>query len=292
MSRLAYVNGRYLPHGQAVVHIEDRGYQFADGVYEVCAVLGGCLIDRDFHLERLERSLAALAIPKPMSRAALLVVLGEVVRRNHIVDGLLYLQVTRGVAKRDHLVPAGLRPALVVTARRIDLAALDAKAARGIAVKTLAEIRWRRRDIKAIGLLPNVMAKQEAHAAGAAEAWFVDDDGLVTEGASTNAWIVNAGGQVVTRALSHAILAGVTRRALLGTAADLGLAVVERAFTPAEAMAAREAFITSATAFVTPVIRIDESPVGDGRPGPIAMRLRLAYLEQARAGRGAHANRA
>lgn len=284
MSRVAYVNGAYLPHGQAAIHIEDRGYQFADGVYEVCAVLDGRLIDRDFHLDRLERSLAALAIPMPMGRAALMVVLGEVVRRNRIVDGLLYLQATRGVARRDHVAPAGLTPALVITARRIDRAALDARAAQGVAVKSVADIRWGRCDIKATGLLPNVMAKLAAQAAGATEAWFVDGAGKVTEGASTNAWMVDGEGRVITRALSNAILPGVTRRALLAVAAAEGLAVVERAFTLDEATAAREAFITSATAFVTPVIRIDDKPVGNGRPGPLAMRLRMAYLEQALAG--------
>lgn len=284
MSRIAYVNGRFVPHRDAAVHVEDRGYQFADGVYEVCEVHGGRLIDARRHLDRLERSLGELRIALPMSRAALLVVLTETVRRNRVADGLVYLQVTRGVARRDHAFPAPETvPSVVVTARRTDRAAQERIAEAGAAVITLPESRWARVDIKSVGLLPNVLAKQAAKEAGAREAWFVDQNGFVTEGASSNAWIVDGNGVLRTRPADHGILKGITRQVLFDAARDQGLAIEERAFTVAEALAAREAFISAATTLVMPIVSIDGKPVGKGIPGPVATALRQRFHEFAEA---------
>jgi D-alanine transaminase len=276
--RIAYVNGRYLPHRDAAVHVEDRGYQFADGVYEVCEVRGGRLIDQRRHMERLQRSLAELRIAMPMSLRALDVVLHEVVRRNGVRNGIVYLQITRGVAKRDHAFPADdTRPAIVVTASRIDPAKTERLAADGIAVVTVPDNRWDRVDIKSIALLPNVLAKQAAREQGAREAWFVAGDGTVTEGSSSNAWIVTAGNEVVTRAADRAILKGITRTVLLDVLKAHDLTLVERPFTVAEAVGAREAFITSASQIVMPVVRIDGQPIGNGAPGLIASALRADF---------------
>lgn len=278
MSRIAYVNGRYLPHRDASVHVEDRGYQFADGVYEVCEVLGGRLVDERRHLDRFERSLRELSISMPMSRAALSVVLREVVRRNGVRDGMVYLQVTRGAARRDHAFPApDTVPSVVVTARRTDREAQEALARKGIAVITVPENRWPRVDIKSVSLLPNVLAKQMAKEAGAREAWFVDSSGYVTEGASTNAWIVTADHTIVTRPADSGILKGITRTVAFDVAADLGYTVEERAFTVGEAYAADEAFISAATTVIMPVVRIDGVAVGNGVPGPVATALRLKF---------------
>ena len=284
MSRVAYVNGRFAPHGEAVVHIEDRGYQLADGVYEVWAVFGGRLADAEGHFARLERSLGELRIAMPMSRPALALVLRETVRRNQVKDGLVYLQVTRGVAPRDHAFPTHpVRPALVITAKPVDLAAAEARAAKGIGVVTAPETRWARCDIKTIALLPNVLARQAARERGAGEAWFVDELGLVTEGAASNAWIVDKDGVLRTRDLNANILRGVTRKSLLGLIAGQDLPVSERPFSVEEAKQAREAFITGAGALVTPVVSIDGVPIGDGRPGPVARGLRASYLSDASA---------
>ena len=282
MSRVAYVNGLYVPHAEASVHIEDRGYQLADGVYEVWAVFGGRLADAEGHFARLERSLGELRIALPMSLRALTLVLRETVRRNRVKNGLVYLQVTRGVAPRDHAFPTGpVRPAIVITAKPVDMAAAEAKAARGIGVVTAPETRWARCDIKTVGLLPNVLAKQAARENGAGEAWFVDELGLVTEGASSNAWIVDAEGVLRTRDLNANILRGVTRKSLMELIARDGLEVSERPFSVEEAKQAREAFITGAGSLVTPVVSIDGAPVGDGKPGPLARRLRASYLSEA-----------
>lgn len=278
MSRIAYVNGSYLRHAEASVHIEDRGYQFADGVYEVCGVRGGKLMDEDMHLERLQRSLKELRIAMPMALAALRHVLREVVRRNRISNGMVYFQVTRGVAPRDHpFPPVGTRSAIVVTAKRLNEARVAASVEKGVAVVTMPDQRWARRDIKSVSLLPNILAKQAAREAGAYEAWLVDQDGFVTEGSSTNAWIVDKEGRVVTRALSADILPGVTRRVLLEAARREGIEIVERPFTPEEAKAAREAFISASSAIIIPVVRIDDTVIGNGVPGSITMRLRNAY---------------
>lgn len=283
MSRIAYVNGQYRPHGQATVHIEDRGFQFADGVYEVWSVFDGKLADFEGHLTRLHRSLNELRITIPMSEAALTRVLQETVRRNRIMEGIVYLQVTRGTARRDHPFPAeGTPPSVIVTARSIPLSKSNASAAKGVAVKTHPDIRWGRCDIKTVGLLPNVLAKQAAKEKGAAEAWMVDEAGLVTEGSSTNAWIVDEDGVLRTRDAQANILRGITRAAVMALVADEGLKIEERAFTVDEVKRAKEAFYTSASGFVMPATSIDGTKIGDGKPGPVATKLRDLYLERAR----------
>jgi D-alanine transaminase len=284
MSRWAYVNGRFVRHGEAAVHIEDRGYQLADGIYEVWAVMRGRLVDVEGHFERLTRSLAELCIAEPMGRRALELVLREAVRRNRVSYGLVYLQVTRGVARRDHAFPdPAPPPAIVITAKSLDRVAAEARAARGISVITTPENRWGRCDIKTIGLLPNALAKQAAKEQGAGEAWFVDPDGLVTEGASSNAWIVDRDGVLRTRDTTANILRGVTRKTVMGLVGELNIRLDERAFTPEEARSAREAFITGAGALVMPVVAVDGTPIGDGKPGPVAQRLRALYILNAQA---------
>ena len=282
MSRIAYVNGRYLPRREATVHVEDRGYQFSDGVYEVCEVRDGRLIDERRHVERLQRSLGELRIPLPMSPAALGVVMRETIRRNRVHDGIVYLQITRGVARRDHAFPPpGTQPSIVVTARNLDMARSERAAAAGVAVVTLPDNRWERVDIKSISLLPNVLAKQAAREQGAGEAWFVDRDGKVTEGSSSNAWIVTMGGKVVTRAADKGILRGITRTVLIGAIEAQGLTLEERPFTVEEAYGAREAFLTAASQVVLPVVRIDGRPVGNGAPGSVATALRKDFHRHA-----------
>jgi D-alanine transaminase len=278
MSRIAYVNGRYLPMRAAMVHVEDRGYQFGDGVYEVCEVREGRLIDERRHLARLKRSLDELRIRQPMSPRALGVVLREVIARNRIGYGTVYLQVTRGVARRDHAFPVPeVAPSLVVTARPLSGARNEALAAKGIAVISVPDNRWGRVDIKTIGLLPNVLARQSAIEQGARDAWFVDKDGAVTEGASANAWIVTPAGTVVTRPADHGILSGIARTVLFEVIKGQGLTVEERAFTLREAYDAPEAFVTAASQIVLPVVRIDRHAVGDGKPGPVATALRREF---------------
>ena len=285
MSRIAYVNGRYLPMRDAMVHIEDRGYQFGDGVYEVCEVRGGRLIDERRHLARLKRSLDALRIRAPMSPNALGAVLRETVARNRIGYGIVYLQVTRGVARRDHAFPApDVPPSLVVTARSLNMTRNEALAGKGIAVISVPDNRWGRVDIKTIGLLPNVLARQAAVEQGARDAWFVDKDGAVTEAASANAWIVTDAGALVTRQADHAILRGITRTVLFDVIEAQGLRVEERGFTLDEAYAAREAFVTSASQIVLPVVRIDGRAIGDGKPGPVAIALRREFHRYAERG--------
>lgn len=282
MSRIAYVNGRYLPHDRAAVSIEDRGFQFADGVYEVCEIRGARLVDERRHVDRLLRSLRELQIAVPMSRAALGVVLRETVRRNRVRDGLVYFQVTRGVARRDFVFPAAdTPPTVVVTARSSEPARVELAAGEGISVVTTRDIRWERVDIKSVGLLPNVLAKQAAREQGAKEAWLVDAAGQVTEGGSSNAWIVTADGKVVTRPAESGILRGITRTVLLDVAAAQGLVLEERPFTVEEAYQAREAFVTSATQIVMPVVRIDGRPIGNGAPGLVATALRREFHRHA-----------
>jgi D-alanine transaminase len=283
MPRLAYVNGRFVRQAEASVSIEDRGFQLSDGVYEVWAVFDGRLVDSEGHFARLQRSLGELSIDPPMGRAALDLVLRETIRRNRIGAGTVYLQVTRGAAPRDHAFPSPTpKPTLVVTARRGDPKDAAARAAAGVKVITLADIRWGRCDIKSIGLLPNVLAKQAAREQGAFEAWLVDAQGLVTEGAASNAWIVDAEGVLRTRDLGSNILRGVTRLSLFDLAREEGLEVQEQAFTVAEAKSAREAFLTGAGALVMPVVRIDDTVIGDGSPGPVAKRLRALYIQHGR----------
>ena len=283
MSRVAYVNGQYLPHGEATIHVEDRGFQFADGVYEVWSVFEGRLADYEGHMTRLVRSLTELRIEIPMTRGALTRVLKETVRRNRVRNGIVYLQVTRGTARRDHPFPVeGTPPSVIITSKSINHTRSDAQAAKGVAVITVPDIRWGRCDIKTVGLLPNVLAKQAARDRGAYEAWMVDDMGLVTEGASTNAWIVDADGKLRTRDTQANILNGITRTAILKLIADEGLELDERPFSVDDVKAAKEAFFTAAGALVMPAVSIDGVRIGDGKPGPIATRLRALYIEAAR----------
>jgi D-alanine transaminase len=281
MSRIAYVNGRYLPRTQASVSIEDRGFQFADGVYEVCEVRAGRIVDERGHMARLDRSLTELRIARPMTPAALAVVMRETINRNRVRDGIVYVEITRGVARRDFPFPPGIRPSLIVTARSNDLARIEQVAAEGVAVVTVADIRWGRVDIKSVALLPNVLAKQTAREQGAREAWLVDKAGRITEGASSNAWIVARDGKVVTHPLGQDILPGITRSVVLDVIKAQGLAFEERTFTLEEAYTAREAFITSASQIVIPVVSIDGRPVGNGAPGLIAAALRRDYHRHA-----------
>ncbi len=282
MSRTAYVNGRYVPHHSAAVHIEDRGYQFSDGIYEVCEVLGGKLVDEARHMARLSRSLSELQIRMPMKLSALRRVLHETVRRNRVADGLVYVQITRGVAPRDHAFPApDTPPSVVVTAKRVPRIKGEHTAEEGVRVITLPDNRWDRVDIKTVSLLPNILAKQKAKEAGAYEAWFVDGDGCVTEGSSTNAWIVSQDGTLVTRPAEHGILRGITRMVVMDIAANEGMKVEERHFSVDEAKMAREAFITAASTLVMPVVEIDGKVIGNGQPGSITLSLREKFHENA-----------
>lgn len=286
MPRIAYVNGAYERTSEAAVSIEDRGYQFADAVYEVWSLFDGRLADLSGHMNRLERSLSELQIAMPMPRTSLLVVLNEVIRRNRIREGLVYLQISRGVAPRDHVFPADTLPSIVITARQVDRAAAEIKAAAGIKAITVPDIRWGRCDIKTVGLLPNVLAKQQAKAKGATEVIFIDNDGYVTEGGSTNVYMVTKDGTIRTRSLDANILAGVTRLNLLPLIKDSGIAFSEEAFTLDEALDAAEVFVTAASSLVMPIVAINDIPVGNGKPGPIACGLREVYIEHARATAG------
>jgi D-alanine transaminase len=283
MTRIVYVNGRYLPYGQAAVHVEDRGFQFADSVYEVCEVKNGALIDEERHAARLQRSLKELGIPSPATSWTIGHIMRQCIARNRVRNGVVYLQVTRGEAARDFAFPSDdVAPTFVCLARSTNQAKTEALAAAGIAVKTLPEIRWGRCDIKTVMLLPACLAKEAARAAGAREAWFVDEEGFITEGASSNAWIVDAEGKLITRTLGRELLPGVTRATLLDLIARDSLAVEERAFTVAEAYQAREAFTTSASATVMPVVKIDDRLIGDGKPGAFTMRLRSSFHQVAK----------
>lgn len=277
MPRIAYVNGAYVPHRHASVHIEDRGYQFADGAYEVVNTFRGRLVDDLRHLQRLERSLNELSIAAPMAQQAMRLVMREVVRRNRMSTGLLYLQVTRGVAPRDHKFPQSVKPALVMTARTIPefpQEMLDD----GVKVLTIPDIRWARCDIKSVALLPNILGKQAAAEAGAYEAWMVENDDYVTEGSSSNAWIVTADNTLVTRPTGQRILSGITRRAIMGLAEELGYAVEERPFTVSEAYQAKEAFMSNSSHFVTPVTQIDDTVIANGKPGSLTLDLHERYI--------------
>lgn len=277
MSRVAYVNGLYLPHRRAAVHVEDRGYQFADGVYEVIAVKNGRFVDDTPHLERLDRSLRELEIAPPMSRAALRVVMAEMLRRNRIRDGILYIQMTRGVAARDHPFPADSDASVVMTAR-LEPPQDPRLGENGVDVISIPDIRWKRCDIKSVSLLPNILGKQAAHRAGAFEAWQINEEGFVTEGTSTNAWIVDAEGRLCTPPIGEQILSGITRRRILKLAKREGIDFSERYFTLKEAQSAREAFITSTTTLVLPVTTIDDAVIGNGKPGTFTCKLREHYL--------------
>lgn len=280
MPRIAYVNGRYLRHTDAAVHVEDRGFQFADGVYEVCEVRHGFIVDLSRHLNRLERSLGELAMDMPMSRAALTQVIREVLRRNHVKNGLYYLQVTRGAARRDHVFPApGTPMTVVVTAKSTDPSVVAKKNANGISAITVPDNRWDRVDIKSVGLLPNCMARQQAKEAGAQEAIYVDADGTVKEGAATNVWIVDESGTLVTRPADHGILRGITRTTLMDIAAKLDMPVREANFTVDEMLKAREVFITAATSICFPVVSIDGKTIANGHPGSVSQKIREAFFD-------------
>jgi len=280
MSRTVYVNGAYLPEEEAKISVFDRGFLFADGVYEVATVVDGRLVDNAAHLRRLQRSLGELDMPAPATPEEIEAIQRELIARNGIDQGLVYLQVTRGAADRDFLYPKDAAPSLVMFTQTKNVIDSPA-AAKGISVVTLPDIRWRRRDIKTVALLAASMAKQAAHDAGADDAWMVED-GAVTEGSSNNAFIVTHDGAIVTRALSNDILHGITRRAVLAIAEREGLTVEERAFSPEEAHEAAEAFITSASTFVLPVVKIDNRILGNGVPGPVSENLRRLYIEMAR----------
>jgi len=282
MSRIAYVNGRYVPHLAASVHIEDRGYQFSDGVYEVIAIHKGKLIDMDGHMVRLTRSLKELEIAWPVNPKAMDMIIREVIRRNRIRDGIVYMQITRGVAPRNHAFPDHHNSAFVVTAKHFPPFEFDA-ANKGVNVITTPEIRWQRRDIKTVSLLGNCLAKEKARRAGCYEAWFVEDDGMITEGTSSNSWIVNAQGELVTRNSSNSILNGITRLSILKVAKENGIEFSERAFSLKEAQSAKEAFVSSTTSFIKPVLNIDGEPVGNGKVGPLAAKLLSYYGDHMKA---------
>jgi D-alanine transaminase len=280
MSRIAYVNGRYVPHNHAVVSIDDRGYQFSDGVYEVIAIFRGRMVDTQPHFQRLERSLSELDMEWPMDRAPLEMVIKEVIRRNRVQTGIVYLQITRGVARRIHAFPDPCPPpALVVTACRMALPTDAAALQAGTAI-TLKDIRWKRPDIKSVSLLPNILGKQKALDAGSYEALLVDDGGFVTEATASNAWIVNQEGELITRSLDNAILGGITRLAVIEVAARENLVLRQRAFSVEEALAAREVFVSNTVAFVKPIIAIDGKTIGDGQIGPMARKLQAFYIER------------
>jgi D-alanine transaminase len=279
MSRIVYVNGAYLPEEKAKISVFDRGFLFADGVYEVSSVLRGKLIDNQGHLARLHRSLGELDMAAPASDAEIETIQKTLIEKNDVDEGLVYLQVTRGAADRDFAYPEGVKPSLVMFTQKKNVIA-SPQASKGISVVSADDIRWKRRDIKSVGLLAPCMAKMQAKAAGADDAWLVED-GYVTEGSSNNAFIVNAEGKLVTRQLGNEILAGITRKAVLKLAQEQQIKIEQRPFTIEEAFHAREAFITSATTFVMPVISIDGNPVADGTPGEVTRRLRELYIETA-----------
>lgn len=279
MSQIAYVNGAYVPMRYAAISINDRGFQFGDSIYEVWPVRDGELRDSEGHFARMRRSLNEIRVPAPMDDRALHLVIKETMRRNKVREGIVYIQVSRGVAPRDHTFPTKpIKPTLIITAKNLDQAGIKKRGAEGVKVITTPEIRWARRDIKSVNLLPNILQRQAAKEAGAFEAWFVDDDGFITEGTSSNAWIVDAQGRLRTRPLSNDILHGVTRGSVLKVAQERQMQVIEEPFTLAEAKAAKEAFVTGAGSPIFPVIAIDNVPVGEGKPGPVTQALRAAYL--------------
>ncbi len=279
MSRIAYVNGQYVPHGDAAVHIEDRGYQFADGVYEVIPIVNGKMIGEQGHIDRLWRSMDELQMDAPMAPGPMKIVMREVLRQNKVETGLIYIQVTRGVAPRDHPFPDDAIPSLVMTAKKTSMEAADAKAEKGVSVITTPDIRWDRCDIKSVALLPNVLAKQAAKEQGAYEAFQYDADGNITEGSSTNAWIVDQDGTLITRPTSNSILAGITRAELLDLLKDEGISVELRPFTKDELMSAREVFLTSSSSYVQPVVEVDGKVIGNGKPGSISSNLRGIFKQ-------------
>lgn len=280
MSRIVYVNGEFLPEEQAKVSVFDRAFLFADAVYEVTTVLDGKLVDFEGHAHRLERSLRELDIRNPLTIGELLHLHREIVARNALVEGDVYLQIGRGVADRDFLMPEGIEPSVVLFTMQMDIT-YSPKAETGMKVIAVEDLRWKRRDIKTVQLLYPSMAKTMAKAAGVDDAWFVED-GFVTEGSSNNAYIVTHDGRIVTRQIGPEILRGITRASVLRFAREAQMVVEERPFSIDEARGSAEAFITSATTFVTPVVEIEGTVIGSGKPGPVAKRLREIYFEEAR----------
>ncbi len=276
MPRISYVNDRFVPHSQAVVHVEDRGYQFADAVYEVIGFTGLSLIDEALHFDRLARSLTEIRMEMPWSRQIFRMKIAELLRLNRLRDGALYLQVSRGVARRDHRLPKNVSPSVVMTVHPFRRPASE-MLEQGVRVITREDQRWKRPDIKSVGLLPNVLAKDDALGAGAYETWLHDETGAITEGTSTNAWIIDQDGLIITRPADGSILNGVTRQSLLQTATGLGLEVRERTFTVDEARVAKEAFLTSTTALLLPVVGIDDAVIGNGKPGLHTLKLLDSY---------------
>lgn len=279
MSRIVLLNGEFLDAADAKLSIMDRGFLFADGIYEVSAVLNGRTIDNAAHLARLDRSLTEIDIPNPYSVAEWVAFQNALIAHNGLTEGVVYIQVTRGVAEREFSYDEGLAPTVVMFTQVKNLLASKI-ATEGAKVITVPDLRWARRDIKSVALLPQVLAKQAAARAGAQEAWMVED-GFVTEGASSSAFIVTADGALVTRPFTRTVLPGITRLAITALIAETGLRLEERAFTVAEAQAAAEAFFTSASTFVAPVATLDGTPIGTGKPGPVATKLREIYIRQA-----------
>ncbi|PCI06145.1 MAG: D-amino acid aminotransferase [Hyphomicrobiales bacterium] len=279
MSRIVYVNGEFLPEEEAKISVFDRGFLFADGIYEVSTVIKGKMIDNAAHMARLRRSMNELNMPSPASDEEITEIQAELLVQNNIENGLIYLQITRGAADRDFVFPKEPKPSLVMFTQVLD-AVGNPKAERGISVITVDDVRWKRRDIKTVALLAQSMAKQAAVDAGADDAWMVED-GFITEGTSNNAFIITKDDKIITRNLSNDILHGITRQVVLELAAEKSLVVEERPFTLEEALDAKEAFVTSATAFVMPVVRINEQPLGNGGPGILSSQLRAMYIKRA-----------
>lgn len=278
MARISYVNGRYLHHRDAFVHMEDRGYQFSDGIYEVIAFFNRILVDEEAHMRRLYRSLNELRIPAPMSERALALVMHELIARNDRTDGTIYIQISRGVARRDHPFPKSTRPSVVMAVTG-PKAPKSHEVEKGVAVITQPDIRWGRRDIKSVSLLPNVLAKQKATEAGAREAWLLDEKGMISEGAVSNNAIVTAKGEVITHPLGTNILGGITRNTVLTLGRAAGITITERPFSLREALAAKEAFMTSTTSNVLPVVSIDGKKIGAGKPGEVTLQLLKLYYQ-------------
>jgi D-alanine transaminase len=278
MAKISYVNGRYVNHCDATVHMEDRGYQFSDGIYEVMAFYNRTLLDEGLHMQRLLRSLKELHIAPPMSETALRLVSRELIARNNRTDGTLYMQISRGVARRDHPFPKAAKPSVVMALTGPKMPK-EKEVREGVSVIVRPDLRWARRDIKSISLLPNVLAKQEATAAGAREAWLVDEKGIISEGAVSNNAIVNAKGEVITHPANQNILGGITRDVMIKLACKNNIKVIERPFSLKEAKAAKEAFLTSTTSNVLPVTRIDNAAVGNGKPGPVTLKLLKLFYE-------------
>ena len=278
----AWIEGEYVPIAEARIPILDAGFVRSDLTYDVVGVWEGSFFRLDDHLDRLERSVREIGMAMPMGRAALKAVIREMARRNRVHDGLIYMQVTRGALRRDHAIPdMQPRPTLIITARSMDPAQLAARKEKGVEVITRPDQRWARCDIKSVALLPNILAKTDARKAGVFEAWLIDDDGFVTEGSSTSAWIVDKDGNIVTRSLSNAILPGITRKVIMDAAREAQIAIVERKFTPAEALEAREAFLSAASLGATAIVAIDGHKIGDGKPGPLTRRLQELYRAHA-----------